>query len=80
MISKVKLNELHKQQKAGVRAICHAKNNIPTDPLYKKLKILKLPDLIKLEMCKLRLPLEVQTSAKTILFVRRTKQHLLHVY
>ena len=60
MISKAKLNELYKQQKACVRTICHAKNNIPTNPLCKKLKILKLPDLIELEMCRLGFQLETK--------------------
>jgi len=40
------INELFKLQKAAVRIISHAKYNAHTEPIFKKLQILPLPDLI----------------------------------
>jgi hypothetical protein len=47
------INELFKKQKKAVRLICGKKYNAHTEILFKKLEILKLPDLIK--TCKLKL-------------------------
>ena len=40
------INELFKMQKAAIRIIAGAKYNSHTEPLFKKLQILPLPDLI----------------------------------
>ena len=41
-----RINELFKMQKAAIRIIAGAKYNSHTEPLFKKLQILPLPDLI----------------------------------
>jgi Reverse transcriptase (RNA-dependent DNA polymerase) len=39
-------NELYLKQKAAVRIICNEKYNAHTEPIFKKLEILKFPDLL----------------------------------
>ena len=53
MLSSSSLQEIFKAQKACLRTINKAKKNAPTNNLLKKNCILKLPDIIKLELIKL---------------------------
>ena len=48
-----KQDDLYRQQKMCVCAICSAKSKAATDPLFKCMRILKLQDMIMLEQCKL---------------------------
>ena len=62
-----------------VHAICSAKSNAVTDPLFKSMRILKLQDIITLEQCKLGYQLKQNSLPKLIqnLFENRggKKQH-----
>jgi hypothetical protein len=51
------INDLFKKQKKAIRIICNEKYNAHTENLFKKLEILKLPDLIKI--CKLKLVYQI---------------------
>jgi hypothetical protein len=51
------INDLFKTQKKAIRLICGAKYNAHTEYLFKKLEILKLPDLVK--TCKLKLSYQI---------------------
>ena len=53
MSNQKNIDDIHKLQKNCVRCIYRAKKNAHTDPLFKRLKILKFPDMIKLELQKL---------------------------
>jgi hypothetical protein len=46
------INKLYLLQKNAIRIISHAKYNAHTEPLFKKLNILKLPDLINVAKVK----------------------------
>ena len=52
MISKSKQDEIFNQQKQCVHIIANKKANLPVDQLFKQLKIVKFPDMIKIELCK----------------------------
>ena len=52
MISKSKQDEIFTQQKQCVRIIANKKANSHVDDLFKQLKIVKFPDMIKIELCK----------------------------
>jgi hypothetical protein len=51
------LNDLFLNQKAAVRIICGVKYNAHTEPLFKKLAILKFPDLVT--FCKSKLTYQI---------------------
>ena len=53
MMSKSSYNSLYKLQKDCVRLIAKAKGNSSAKPLFSDLKIIRLPDLIENELCKL---------------------------
>ena len=53
LASASKLKSMFVKQKKFIRSICNSKYNAHTDPLYKDLKILKLNQLILLEVGKL---------------------------
>ena len=53
LASKSGLKRIIKLQKKAIRIISHAQYNAHTDPIFKKLNILKLENLIDLEMMKL---------------------------
>ena len=52
MLSKDMEKQLYISQKKNLRVITDSKYNAHTDPIFKSLHILKLKDLIKLEICK----------------------------
>ena len=51
MLSKSQVSEITQLQQ---KCICHMirRNNIPVDDIFKKLKLLKFSDMIKIELCK----------------------------
>ena len=53
MIPSPQINSLYKQQKQCLRLIGKLKSRENTDPTFRIMKILKFPDMIQLEMCKL---------------------------
>ncbi len=53
LISKSNLNRLIKLQKRAVRLVTNSTYNASTGPIFKHLGILKLEDMIKLELLKL---------------------------
>lgn len=66
------VSKLSRQQNKAMRAIDNKKRNFPANPLYKKYNILKLEDLISLELGKLMyghsqnaLPLPLQSLFQT---------------
>ena len=52
MLSCKQRNELFKKQKEIIRIISNARFNAHTDPLFAKLNVLKLDQIIELETCK----------------------------
>ena len=56
-----KLKGLKKFKKKTIRLICKAKYNSHTDPIFIKLRTLKLDDLFRLDCCKLFLKSQMQT-------------------
>ena len=53
MLSKNKLDKLFKVQKKCMRSISTVGNTVHTNPIFKRLKILKLTQMIDLELYKL---------------------------
>ena len=53
MISSPQINSLYKQHKQCLQLIGKLKSRENTDPTFRIMKILKFPDMIQLEMCKL---------------------------
>jgi hypothetical protein len=50
-------NDLYVKQKMAIRIVCGVKYNAHTEPLFKELEILKLPDLIN--FCKIKLMYQI---------------------
>ena len=81
MSSSKNLNRIFKKQKEIIRIIANAKHNAHTDPLFKKLNILKLEQLILLETNKLgyklayhKLPVSIYEQFQTS--PEQTRYHL----
>ena len=53
MISSPQINSLYKQQKKCLWILGKLESRKSTDPTFRIMKILKFPDMIQLEMCKL---------------------------
>ena len=51
-------NRLFKVQKKAIRAVTHSKYVAHTDPLFKKLNLLKLPNMYEVQLCRLYYKLE----------------------
>ena len=67
MISPPQINSLYKQQKQGLRLIGKQKSRENTDPTFRTMNILKLPDMIQLEMYKLGQQIKFKKLPKPII-------------
>ena len=67
MLTDHKIEKLYKIQKECVRYISNANKTTHTDPLFKKFKILKMKDIIQLELLKFGCGIDYKIHLQPIL-------------
>ena len=73
MAKKSLMNDIYIAQKACMRQICRKPKNSNTDVLFKKLRLLKLPDVVNVELSKFGYRLKHETLPKPLIKLANLK-------